>query len=354
MPPVTPGVPNRRLRALVVGSGYRVRNAFLPALSCLDSHIEVVGIHSRTHANARKAGQRWGIEAIENLAALRPGDIDVALVSVTVTNNVAVLKAIAHLAPGAALVIDTPAVGRIDDLGRLAQFRRWERIRVGEDFMNMPQFRLVGELIASGILGDVSRISMSRMGYRYHALALLRSWLGLATPSSARSRRTRAGVDIEYRFPGGKVGEVREPYQQAQGSFSVAGTQALVTGHPMGFQPADDGTAGSAPGGQGLPCGRLTRIEGDNGLTGFRIDGLATPVEVSVPRLAALRAMGLEDDSEFNLLRINGLCDVISSLWDADPLNDRYRLEDAMTDHLTSWAARFIPWLAIPHRRAAA
>lgn len=101
--------PSSRLRALVVGSGYRVRNAFLPALSLLDSHIDVVGVHSRTLANASRAAERWGVPAIEDPRTLRPGDIDLALVSVTVTNNVAVLKSLAHLAPGAALVIDTPA-----------------------------------------------------------------------------------------------------------------------------------------------------------------------------------------------------------------------------------------------------
>ncbi|MGY4710274.1 Gfo/Idh/MocA family oxidoreductase [Mycolicibacterium sp. CBM1] len=331
--------PNNRLRALVVGSGYRVRNAFLPALSLLSSRVEVVGIHSRTYANARRAGERWGVEAIEDPRSLRPGDIDLALVSVTVTNNVAVLRSLAHLAPGAALVIDTPGVGRLDDLARLAQFRRWAQIRVGEDFMNMPQYRLVGDAVRSGALGDVSRISMSEMGYRYHALALVRSWLDLLAPTSARSRRVPGGVDIEYRFRGGKIGVVREPYRQGQGSFTVTGSKAVLTGHPMGHDAPDSLGA------------KLVRINDDNGLAGFAIDGLDTPMAVDLPHRAALGAMGLEDDSEFNLLRIDGLSKVIASLWDTggqDPVNSRYRLEDAVADNLVSWAARAVPWFPAP------
>ena len=328
--------PSSRLRALVVGSGYRVRNAFLPALSLLDSHVEVVGVHSRTYANASRAAERWGVPAIEDPRSLRPGDIDLALVSVTVTNNVSVLKSLAHLAPGAALVIDTPGVGRLDDLARLPQFRRWSPIRVGEDFMNMPQYRLVGEAIRAGALGDVNRVSMSHMGYRYHALALVRSWLGLPAPTSARGRRVPGGVDIEYRFRGGKVGEVHEPYRQAEGSFVVTGSRTTLTGDPMGHPIADPKGAS------------LRRIEDDNGIAGFAIDGLEKTLQIGLPYQAALREMKLEDDSEFNLLRIDGLAQVISSLWTDDPVNTKYRFEDAVADNLLSWAARFSPWVPNP------
>ena len=325
--------PRSRLRALVVGSGYRVRNAFLPALSLLDSHIETVAIYSRTPENARRAGERWGVAAIDDPRVLRPGDIDIALVSVTVTNNLDVLKSIAHLAPGAALVIDTPGVGRFDDLARLAQFRKWSQIRVGEDFMNMPQYRLVGDAIRAGALGDVSRVSMSEMGYRYHALALVRSWLDLMAPTTARSHRVPGGVNIDYRFRGGKAGEVREPYRQGEGSFVVTGSKATLTGHPMGHDIPDAKGA------------KLTRLEGADGLAGFAIDGLETPMKIDLPHHAAVGAMSLEDDSEFNLLRIDGLSKVISSLWLPDPVNSRYRLEDAVADNLISFAARSSPWV---------
>jgi hypothetical protein len=90
-------------------------------------------------------------------------------------------------------------------------------------------------------------------------------------------------------------------------------------------------------------------VEDTTGLTGFQIVGLGDPIETDIPNLARLRAMGLEDDCEFNLLRVDGLSKVISSLWEADPVNTRYRLEDAIADLLVSAAARRVGWLAAPH-----
>jgi hypothetical protein len=246
------------------------------------------------------------------------------------------------------LVIDTPGLGRVGDLWRMALFRRWAQVRVAEDFMNLPQFRLMGKLIEEGVLGDINKVQMSQVGYRYHALALVRSWLGFQAPSFVRSRRAPAGgVDIEYRFARGAIGEVLEPYEQAVGTIVAQGTRATVGGHPMGYD-IDDAGPPDAKRAQ-LPCGRLARMEDATGLVGFEVVGLGEPVETRVPTLARLRSMGLEDDSEFNLLRVDGLCQVISSLWEPDPVNSRYRLEDAMADLLVSSAARRIGWLPAPH-----
>ena len=68
----------------------------------------------------------------------------------------------------------------------------------------------------------------------------------------------------------------------------------------------------------------------------------------SIPSLAPLRAMGLEDDSEFNLLRADGLCQIISSMWSPHPLNSAYRLQDAMADGLVSTMSRALPWWPMP------
>jgi hypothetical protein len=340
-----------KLRALVIGSGHRARNAFLPALKLLEDRVDIVGVHSRTPANARTTAERWGTDVVENLGSLRPGDVDIVLLSVTVTNNVQVLQAAAHLAPGASLVIDTPGVGRVTDLLHLELFRRWGNVRVAEDFMNLPQFRLIRSLIEKGLLGDITQVAMSQVGYRYHALALVRSWLQFQAPSSARSRRSRdGGVDIEYRFGRDITGVVLEPYEQAAGSIVAVGNKAVVAGHPMGYEIDDAGLPCTKKANRPEAAGRLKRIEAETGLVGFAVTGLGERFEIQVGHLPQLRAMGLEDDSEFNLLRVDGLSRIISSLWTTDPVNSRYRIEDAIADLLVSAAARRIGWLPSPRR----
>src|SRR5262249_7021096 len=103
------------------------------------------------------------------------------------------------------------------------------------------------------------------------------------------------------------------------------------------------------PGSGDRACGRLERLEDENGLCGYRIVGLGAELTTSIPFLARLRAMGLADDSELNLIRVDGLCRVISSLWSPDPVNTEYRWQDAMTDALVSLMARGLPWWPIPH-----
>ena len=253
---------------MIIGSGYRVKNSFLPALRLLDSDVEVVGVHSRNIADARAAGEPFGVGAVETLGSLRPGDVDAVMVSVTPTSNLAVLRATAHLAPGAALLMDTPAAVRWGDLRQLALYRRWRTVRVAEDFMNLPQFRLVGKVIDSGAIGEVVRIRLESMGYRYHALALLRSWLGFPLVRSAHCRWSRGGaVNIVYRFPGGATGEVIEPFTGAEGPFEVIGTRGSITGHSMGHAVSDaDGDC------------RVERLEDEAGLSGFQLVGVAPEV----------------------------------------------------------------------------
>jgi hypothetical protein len=110
-----------------------------------------------------------------------------------------------------------------------------------------------------------------------------------------------------------------------------------MMGIPNGHTVGGDGT-----------YGYLERLEDDDGLTGFQIVGLGAEAATSVPLLPRLRAMGLEDDSELNLIRIDGLCRIISSLWAQDLVNTEYRLTDAMADFLVSGAARRLPWWPVP------
>ena len=186
------------------------------------------------------------------------------------------------------------------------------------------------------------RIRLESMGYRYHALALIRSWLGFPHVRSSRCRWSRGGaVDIVYRFPGGVTGEVIEPFTGADGPFEVVGTRGSITGHSMGHAVS------------GAEDGRLERLEDDTGLFGLSggVGAETNEIKTSVPSLVPLRAMGLEDNSEFNLLRVDALRQIIVSLWSPDPLNSAYRLQDAMADGLVSVTSRALPWW--PSRGAA-
>ena len=93
----------------------------------------------------------------------------------------------------------------------------------------------------------------------------------------------------------------------------------------------------------------LARVEDEDGLLrGFRIDGAAPDVECGLDHLERLRSLPIVDRAEFNLVKVDGLCHIIRSLWEHDDLNGAYRYRDAMGDALMSQLGRTVPWAPDP------
>jgi predicted dehydrogenase len=76
---VRPGPEGSRRRVLVIGSGRRIRNNFLPALAHLAPRLEVNGLWSPTAAHAEAAARPWGF-------AVRPVEATLASVDTVVVS----------------------------------------------------------------------------------------------------------------------------------------------------------------------------------------------------------------------------------------------------------------------------
>jgi hypothetical protein len=309
-----------------VGSGQRIKNSFLPALSLLGDHVVPVGIWSRSQAHGEVVADAWGIPAVPDLAAAVQ-EADVVAMSVSTVANPDVLRRLAEWAGELELVIDTPVL-RLADLRATRLLRRFKRVVVAEDYMNFPQFELARRASAGGLVGEVTSVELVRSGYKYHGLALIRSFFDFERPRIAYRSNGDGLTRTTFHFSRGRVGSIVEPYDQTIGRTVIRGVDGVITDDPLLAWTGQDLNLITGHG----PPERPSR---------FTLGDFA----IELPQIDRLDR--IEDLSTFNSLKTIGLSTVLSSLWHSN-VNDRYTYREGLYDHLVTEVTRKVPLLADP------
>jgi hypothetical protein len=321
-----------RLRVLIVGAGRRVENNFLPALACLRDRFDVVGIHARTAERLLPLAERWSVRAYADLAQIDFTTIDVVAISVPTAQNAVVLNALLPHAANLQLVVDTPVVwnrGELRDICPL--LRKFQRILVTEDYMNFPTFALIRRAAADGLIGQVSGVTLTNIGYLYHGLALIRSFCEF---KRARSLWRRAvgnfGEVVGFNFPGKFRAIVVGPYRShTTGGITVDGSKGLLTDFSR-----------DASMGIGRPVYTLKIDRTEQGwVRRISLDGATDAYAVDLPEIGAMAAMDFPDKSDLNLLRGCGLMKVFQALYQPENINNAYGIDNAIYDSFMGrWA----------------
>jgi hypothetical protein len=316
---VRPGPEGSRRRVLVIGSGRRIRNNFLPALAHLAPRLEVNGLWSPTAAHAEAAARPWGF-------AVRPVEATLASVDTVVVSvsTPAVRSVLLRLQPDAhrlTLVLDTPVFGGLRDLPAVRLLGRFAKVLVAEDYARYPQWELLRTAVAGGLIGAPTHVELAHSGYRYHGLALIRSIFGYPFARHLRRRAAVGEVALRFAFGGGRTGRIVEPYDQRRGSTVVYGEKGSIR---FG--------AGDVAGGEDPTVHRLRTLGPVDAPVGFALgDRTIVP-----PALASLLDADVPDPTAFNALKTCGLLAVLDDLWRPGPPVYGYR--DALYDHLaTAW-----------------
>lgn len=310
---------------LLVGAGRRIRNNFLPALAQISDHLAVDALWARNAEQAAAAAQPWGVTVAPNLE-VASATADVVMVSVTTSAVPEILQRLVPFAERLTLVLDTPVFGSVRDLRALPGLSRFRRVVVAEDYAQFPQWQLARQVVASGVIGEVVDVELRHSGYRYHGLALARSFYGYPFARAA----FRRGGELRFHFGSGRGGRIVLPYDQARGTTVIRGSGgALVHG-----EVADRDT-GAGP------------------VIALRIDEHADPPAVvageqrlELPRLPALLGAPVPDRTMFNALKTYGLMAALAPVWTAEPPAYDYR--QALYDHLTTATLQISPILMDP------
>ena len=319
---------NKR-RVLLIGAGRRIQNNFLPALTCLGDHFQVVGIHSRTPARLAEVADHWGIPPEADLANFDFSKTDIVAVSVPTSQNANVLRAIQEQARTLDLVIDTPLAWDAKEHAEISPLlAKFRSVTVTEDYMNFPRFCLARDIVRKGLIGELRSLTLYNIGYLYHGLALIRSFMGFGPVLKSWSRKIgrRASV-VVYEFEGDFSASVVGPYRRhTSGGLLVEGTAGIITEFPI------DGN--SVPG--GTQAYVLSKVMTDGFMSGVSVRGEKQCFTLELPDMIRMRGMKIADKSELNLERGCGLISVFRSFLDLGNLNRNYSAADAFYDCFVS------------------
>jgi predicted dehydrogenase len=179
---------SKPVRFGLVGTGWRAR--FYPRLaSRLPERLEFAGVVGRNPEAASKLAARWAVPAFEDLSGLVTGqqpDFVVCATPWPATPDVA--RAAAKL--GLPILCETPPAPDLDDLRSL-----WRDVgpsglvQVAEQYPLLPSQAARLALARSGAIGTVTSVHVSST-HLYHAVALMRAFLGARFGAATVSART--------------------------------------------------------------------------------------------------------------------------------------------------------------------
>ncbi|RWZ51873.1 Gfo/Idh/MocA family oxidoreductase [Labedella phragmitis] len=166
------------LRVGIVGTGWRAEY-FARIAVALPDRFELVGVTSRTPENRERFARSWRTRPFDSVGDLvGAGRPELVITSVPVPANPDVIGDLVDL--GAHVLAETPPAPTLAGLVDL-----WDRVGAGglvhiaEQYPELPGHAARRAVVASGAIGDVSSVQVSST-HGYHAVALMRSFLGYA------------------------------------------------------------------------------------------------------------------------------------------------------------------------------
>ena len=238
-------------RVLVIGSGKRVREAALPALSRLEGDFELTRIAARTAKQLEVGDRSFEVVSLDGLDESWIEGVDLVYLAVTKDAVPSVLSKLAAFdVSGTDMLIDTPVV-RFKHYRQVAKLNQFRNAWVAEDCTVLPWFDVVRDGIKSGLIGELESVLFHKSAYAYHGVATAKTLLGsLRVKAASRKHGKR-----ELRFANGLLATMIEPRDYSVGHVRIAGTQGSIS-------DGDDGDH------------RLTPIVEDGAWVGFKIGDL--------------------------------------------------------------------------------
>jgi len=172
-----------KLNVAVVGAGRRAGGSWLPAINALGDQLNLLAVCNtgapRGEEQAKKYGVNWYGNIEKMLDKEKPD-----FVAIIINPGQAHVVAKAVLERGISYITETPIASTVEDADMLIALAKEKgaHIEVAENLYRMTSERIKRELILNGVFGKVWRGHNNSQTHNYHAVSLVRSYIGFDVP----------------------------------------------------------------------------------------------------------------------------------------------------------------------------
>ncbi|MFT6949067.1 MAG: hypothetical protein ACJAUL_000188 [Paraglaciecola sp.] len=310
------------INVLLIGSGKRIRNNFIPALMCLNDTHKISGLYSPTKTHREEVCDKWNILPISSLTDYSFDTIDVIVVSVTTTATPEVLNLIISKCKNKILVIDTPIFSSLKDFRFAIKLNTFKKVLVTEDYIGFPQFKIMRDYATKGKFGKIKNVELFQTGFQYHGLALIRSFVNLRKVKGIkRIKNSAREFFFTFNFSDETKGYLSHPYKRLKGWAYLAGNTGSMI-----YDPDDLFDYSKDPKVMKLSYQKNL----DNHVT-FLVDNVAVATQLQAYCFQKIMELDLEDNSDFNTFKTCGLLDIMRATG-GGAIPNNYSLSEALYD----------------------
>ena len=226
-----------QLKVAMVGAGRRAAGAWLPAIDVMSDQLRLTAVcntgAARGEEQAAKYGVPWHTDVERMLDAERP-DFVAIIVNPPQTHVVAA----AALARGISVVMETPVASQLDDADALIALadEKGAHIEVAENLYRAPTERIKRELVLAGVFGRILRGHNNSRTHNYHAVSLVRSYIGFDVPIT-RVLGVEGAFDVEpHDYRGAQADKERSRHATfffENGALGFSHFTSLAFGSPL-------------------------------------------------------------------------------------------------------------------------
>jgi len=168
-----------RLKVAIVGTGKRITKMYLPIIDALENEMQVVSVCDENETDAELVAGKYKVPHYQEIKdMLEQTAIDFALVSVPPQRIQHVVMSI--ITNGVNLISEAPIAANIASAGLMLKAWDWHSVKfeIAENYFRFPHERIKHVLIEEGVFGDVLTAYSDFVGHGYHAVSLIRSYIG--------------------------------------------------------------------------------------------------------------------------------------------------------------------------------